>query len=177
LRQVIDSYREQYGQDIPADYFAATSHVPPSSLLRHVLDMEKYKQQVRELRTVIAEAGLRDRSVIITELGDPFRGGSPQHVAEFMAGAVTFLANATDAKTGCPSDGDHLVQRWAWFFAHPVTIQEKLLVMGPAAFLANVSQTSLFDQDGRATYLGRVYAQLTAAPAGTATNPATQQQQ
>jgi hypothetical protein len=109
-------------------------------------------------------------------LGDPFRGGSPQHVAEFMAGAVTFLANATDAKTGCPSDGNHLVQRWAWFFAHPVPIPEKLSLMGPATLVFNVSQTSLFDRDGRPTYLGRVYAQLTSAPAGTATNPATQQQ-
>jgi len=183
LRQVIDSYREQYGHVIPAEYFAATSHVVPeggirsSSLLHHVLDVETYKEQVRDLRTVIAEAGLQDRSVIITELGDPFRGGSPQHIAEFMVGAVTFLANATDAETGCPSDSNHLVQRWGWFFGQAPTFLDKLRRLGPMGFLLNVSQTSLFDQHGRPTYLGLTYAQLTAAPLATANNPATQQQQ
>jgi hypothetical protein len=168
LRQVIGAYQEAYGQTIPAQYFAATAYVAPHasrwSLFLHAhhrLDVTDFVSQVRNLRTLLAAEGLRDRQVILTEFGDPFAGGQPPQTAQLLIDAATYAATATDPTIGCPTDSDHLVQRWGWYVAQPLPTLTKITRLGGSALIFDLAQTALFSREGRLTYLGHIYAQLT----------------
>jgi hypothetical protein len=152
LGQVIDAYRERYGTAIPADFIAATNHVleaTPAAL-------DEFEQRLFDLRRLLAERGLRDRGVILTEYGVPTRGASPAEIERFLGEATRIVATATDPSIGHPADG-RLVQRYAWFTARPLSRLDKLRSLGFGAFFLQLAQTSLFDDDGDRTHLGHVY--------------------
>ena len=156
LAKAIAAYRAEYGQPIPAEYFAATGHV----IRADDANFHAWQARLLDLRRILADAGLRDRRVMLTEFGVPLRGSTYADIATFMDRAVRFAATATDDTVGCTADDGLLVQRWAWFAARPLPLTKKLQATGFGAFVLQLSQTSLYDNRGRLTYLGRGYAEL-----------------
>lgn len=67
LSQVIVEYRRLYDEPIPADYFAATNHV----MLATPAELDVFEQRIIDMRELLADSGLRDRKVILTEYGIP----------------------------------------------------------------------------------------------------------
>ena len=81
-------------------------------------DIEILKEQVVAFRRWMAERGLRDKPLIVTEfsvLMPPEYGFPVERVESFMVAAFDYLMTATDEDTGYPPDGNRLVQRWAWY--------------------------------------------------------------
>jgi hypothetical protein len=150
LRQVIEAYEEQQGEPIPADYFAATNHVT------QVAEIDVFEARIVEMRQLLHDHGLRDRGVILTEIGVPTRGATAEEIEVFMREALRFVATTTDDDLGHPDDG-RLVQRWGWFITRPLSVWEKLESTGMGAFYLRFAQTSLFDRDGDLTHLGETY--------------------
>ncbi|NEE00831.1 hypothetical protein G1H10_11695 [Phytoactinopolyspora halotolerans] len=157
LRQVIGAYEEQHGTPIPADYFAATNHV------MHAEEFDVFAERIVEMRRLLDAHDLRDKDVILTEIGVPTRGSASEEIEAFMNEALRFVATATDSRFGHPDD-DRLVQRWAWFIAQPLSPWDKLRSTGFGAFFLRFAQTSLFDRDGELTHLGRVYRMMMINP-------------
>jgi hypothetical protein len=152
LGQVIDAYEELYGETIPADAFAATNH----ALRADEASLDEFEQRLVDLRRLLADRGLRDRSVILTEYGIPTRGSTPEQIEWFLQASTGFVATAVDPDIGHPYDGK-LVQRYGWFTARPLSLVDKLGSLGFGAFFLQLTQTSLFNDDGSETHLGRVY--------------------
>lgn len=150
LRQVIEAYEEQQGEPIPADYFAATNHVMQAG------EIDVFEARIVAMRQLLDDHGLRDRGVILTEIGVPTRGSSAEEIEAFMREALRFVATTTDDDLGHPEDG-RLVQRWGWFLAQPISVREKLESTGMGAFYLRFAQTSLFDRHGDLTHLGETY--------------------
>lgn len=75
-------------------------------------------EQVVRFRTWMRDHGERDKELIVSEYGilmpDSFGYDAPR-VEAFMLGTFDYFRTATDPDLGCPSDGDRLVQRWAWY--------------------------------------------------------------
>ena len=81
-------------------------------------EIEILKEQVVAFRRWMAERGLRDKPLIVTEfsvLMPPEYGFPVERVESFMVAAFDYLMTATDEDTGYPPDGNRLVQRWAWY--------------------------------------------------------------
>lgn len=155
LRQVIEAYEEQQGELIPAEYFAATNHVMDAD------EIDVFEARIVEMRRLLADHGLRDRGVILTEVGVPTRGSTAEQIEAFMQDAIRFVTTTTDDDIGHPDDG-RLVQRWAWFMAEPLSVWDKLDSTGTGAFFLRFAQTSLYDRDGDLTHLGEVYRHMMA---------------
>ena len=66
----------------------------------------------RDKWLIISEFGVLYPSDWFDDLGDP---GGDARVMTYMEATLDFLFTATDDALGCPSDGNRLVQRWAWF--------------------------------------------------------------
>jgi len=167
LDAVLAAYRRLYGDELPADFVAATAHVASGD----GTDLDAFRAQIVGLRRFLAERGLRSRRVVITEFGAAIgRPAEPQRLG-FLAGSTEFLANARDAAIGCPEDDGRLVQRFAWFTAHAAPLLETFRLLGRGALAVHLAQTSLFDRAGELTPLGRAYA---AAVARSAASPESQ---
>jgi hypothetical protein len=138
LELVLAAYQAVYGQPMPVDVWnihlailreergAWGVDIPPGlpdeqGILYEIgdnADLEILKQQVRTFRRWMAERGWRDRPLFVTEFGvlmPPDYGFPFDVVKTFMTGAFDFMLNARDSATGCPADGNRLVQRWAWY--------------------------------------------------------------
>lgn len=150
LDQAIEAYEEQQGEPIPADFFAATNHVMQAG------EIEVFEARIVDMRRLLDDHGLRDRGVILTEIGVPTRGSTAQQIEAFMRDAIRYVATASDDDIGPPGDG-RLVQRWAWFMAEPLSVWDKLESTGMGAFFLRFAQTSLYDSDGDLTHLGELY--------------------
>ena len=79
LAKAIAAYRAEYGQPIPADYFAATGHV----IRADHANFHAWQARLVDLRRILADAGLRDRRVMLTESGVPLRGSTYADIATF----------------------------------------------------------------------------------------------
>ena len=114
-------------------------------------DVEILKSQVLMFRRWMAQQGLRDKPLIVTEFSVlmPEEYGFPlERVRAFMIAAFDYLMTATDADVGYPPDGNRLVQRWAWY-----SIADRVYSTG-----------NLFDPDtGQITPLGEVFAAYAAS--------------
>jgi hypothetical protein len=154
LDGVLEAWRREHGAPIPADFFAATSHV----LEGDGVDLGAFRAGILRLRGFLAERGLAGRGVLITEYGVPIGRPGPERIERFLREATAFLLEARDPTIGCPADGGRLVQRFAWFLADSPGPLEKLRLLGPAAFAVRLSQTALFTRGGRLTHLGAAYA-------------------
>ena len=167
LDAVLAAYRRLYDSELPADFVAATAHVASGD----GTDLDVFREQIVGLRRFLAERGLQARRVVITEFGAAIgRPGQPE-LLRFLVGATDFLASARDGAIGCSEDDGRLVQRFAWFTAHPAGLLETFRLLGRSALAVHLAQTSLFDRAGELTPLGRAYA---AAVAKSAASPPSQ---
>ncbi len=110
--------------------------------------------QVRAMRRLLADRGLRDRPLLVGEIGTPFAATPPREAERFARDVVSGLLHLRDAETGLPSDGDRLVQQISWMlwqvpgFAVPGFTDNAALDFGRSA---------LVGRDGRPTPVGRAF--------------------
>lgn len=145
LDMVLAAYRQQYGVALPADFWATHVQILqedrddwgagiPQGIgddrgrlysIQDNGDPAIFEQLVREMRAWMAARGLRDKPLIISEYGvlmpslylcycDDYTVGDAI-VTTFMRRSFNFLLSARDDATGCPADGNRLVQRWSWY--------------------------------------------------------------
>lgn len=153
LAGVLAAYRKAHAQDLPADAFSATAHV----LGGNGADLATFQAQVIRFRTLLADHGLREREAIVTEFGVAYGDPPFEAVARFLSESIAFLDRERSDQIGCPKDDDRLIQRWAWFTAHPLGVVDKLRLLGWGALGLNLSRTSLFNSNGELNYLGHAY--------------------
>jgi len=153
LKRVRESYVAKYGQEMPVDYYTVTCHIFENK----GVDLETFKEHIIRFRKFLADEGEREKPLIITEYGCVLKGPDAQEIVNYMKETFDFLNTARDDKIGCTTDGNRLVQRWCWFTMHGLKFSEKLKVLGPAAFLIKMNQTSLVNPDGLMNCLGKTY--------------------
>lgn len=153
LKRVREAYKAKFGEEIPVDYYTATCHVVEDKSTNY----EVFKEQVIRLRKFLAEIDERDKPVIITEFGCSFVGAEPEKIKLFMKETVEFLISSKDEKIGCTTDDNKLVQRFAWFTLHGLSLEEKAKYIGEAATHIDLNQTSLMDKNGKLNELGKMY--------------------
>jgi len=161
LDAVLAAYRRLYGTELPSDYVAATADVASGD----GTNLAAFREQIVALRRFLEERGLQHRRVVITEFGAAIGRPAPDDVLRFLVGATDFLATARDDALGCPEDEGRLVQRFAWFTAHPAGLLETFHRLGLGALTVHLAETSLFDREGALTPLGRAYAAAVAKTA------------
>lgn len=139
LDQVLDSYREFTGKAMPVDVWTIHAYILneqrdswgtgiPSGMddvdqgelidLDQHDDMDIFSQRILRFRRWMAQRGYRERELAVTEFGivmPPEYGFGPERLRRFMWAAFEYFETASDAQVGLPSDGNRLVQRWAWF--------------------------------------------------------------
>ncbi len=139
LERVWDSYQEQFGQQMPVDIWNMHAFVlredaedwgvgvPPGfEGLTHGLlwdvedhdDLVLVENQVRLMRTWMAQHGQRQKPLYISEYGilmPPEFGFPPARVIRFLVGSFDLFRTLRDPTLGYSADDDRLVQRWVWF--------------------------------------------------------------
>ena len=81
---------------------------------------EDSAEQIRAMRRLLARHGLRDRELIVGEVGTPFRGVDVAEATAYAGEIVEFMLTAEDPETGNPRDGNRLVQRFSWMLLSPL---------------------------------------------------------
>ena len=83
-----------------------------------------FQQHIVDFRSWMRARGERDKPLVISEYGvlqpSAYLGGGDdaygdQVVKDYMVATFDYMLSAVDDQLGCPSDGDRLVQRWAWY--------------------------------------------------------------
>lgn len=138
LEAVLAAYQERYGQPMPVDVWnihlailreergSWGVDIPPglpdeTGVLYEIQDnanIEILKEQVLTFRRWMADHGLRDKPLVVTEFSVlmPSDYGFPvERVRTYMLAAFDFFVSATDDRFGYPADENRLVQRWAWY--------------------------------------------------------------
>jgi hypothetical protein len=75
-------------------------------------------QHVRAFREWMRDKGQQDKPLIVSEYGilmNEQTGYPYERVRDFMLATFDYFLTATDPDIGYPSDGNRLVQQWAWF--------------------------------------------------------------
>jgi hypothetical protein len=83
-------------------------------------NFEIFKERIVRFRQWMANRGYRGLPVYLTEYGvqmpaDLGSGFPPSRVNAFMTKTFDYMLTATDPSLGDPTDGNRLVQRWAWW--------------------------------------------------------------
>ena len=144
LQLAWDAYAQLYGAPMPVDVWSIHNQIlqerrggwgceiPPGleadeGALYSVWDnanLEIFQEHVVAFRQWMYDHGQREKPLIISEYGvlmpsEYLGGGDPSYgdqvVKDFMVGSFDYLLSATDPVLGCPSDGNRLVQQWAWY--------------------------------------------------------------
>lgn len=119
----------------------------------HCADKIGWKQHLVNLRRFMADHGYRDRPLIISEYGIlmPAEYGYDWATTKaFLTATFDWMMTASDEETGYPSDGNRLVQGWAWWPFDFTT------------FGGMEGQAHVFwPQDGTLSQLGETYAAYT----------------
>jgi hypothetical protein len=138
LDRVLATYRELYGEAMPADWWTVHGYVlreargswgveiPPGfsenqGAMHGIEDhgrLDLFEAQIVAFRGWMAANGYRDKPLALTEFGillGPDTGYTPKMAAQYLRQTVSWLETATDEKFGYPADENRLVQRWAWF--------------------------------------------------------------
>jgi hypothetical protein len=76
--------------------------------------LAQVKTMVNNTRRQMKEVGEQNKWLIITETGALYDAGSVV-INRYMNRLFDYLSTATSEAYGCPTDGNKLVQRWAWF--------------------------------------------------------------
>ena len=92
-------------------------------------DMTEFERQVRRMRQWMKDHGQQDKPLLLSEFSLLYDDGvtdeysrnfTPPRAATFLTRTFNYLASATDAGIGMPSDRGRLVQQWIWFsLIHP----------------------------------------------------------
>ena len=81
-------------------------------------DLGILRRQIAEFRRWMADRGLRDKPLIVSEYGilmpDSY-GFPPEVVSRFLTESFDFFLNARDPDTGYPVDDNRLVQAFCWY--------------------------------------------------------------
>jgi hypothetical protein len=140
LERILAAYQERYGHEMPVDVWNVHAFIlreernswgvgiPPGMMvdrgqlyeIADHADMVIFRRQIADFRRWMAERGLRDKPLIVTEYGilmpDSY-GFSPDLVGQFMADTFDFFLTGRDAETGYPADDYRLVQAFCWYSA------------------------------------------------------------
>lgn len=165
LDAVLAAYREQFGAAMPVDVWNVHDFIlreergswgvdiPPGLSddrgqlyeISDNADLAAFKAQIFAFRRWMAERGLQNYPLIVSEYGIPMPedyGFPPQVVAAFLTATFDFFLTAADPTVGYPADAHRLVQRWCWY-----SLADTLYPTG-----------NLFDpQTGAITPLGRAW--------------------
>lgn len=137
LDRVLDTYRAEYGQDMPVDFWTIHGFIlreeagswgvdiPPgmsetSGRLYEIADhdnLDIFRQNLIDFRDWMAARGYQERPLALTEFGilhPNDYGFPPDKVIAYMAGALDFLINAR-GDNGFTADDGRLVQWWYWY--------------------------------------------------------------
>ena len=138
LDRVLDAYRAQFGAEMPVDVWNVHAFIlreerdswgvdiPPGmdvaqGQLYEIVDhndMTIFRQQIIDFRRWMAERGLRDKPLIVTEysiLMPASYGFPPEVVSGFLVDTFDFFLTARDPELGYPDDDNRLVQAFNWF--------------------------------------------------------------
>jgi hypothetical protein len=138
LDRVLEAYEDAYGEPMPVDVWTLHGFVlreergswgveiPPgfdddSGMLYEVSDhgrLDIFETHIRDFRRWMRTRGYRECPLALTEFGIlmPHDYGYPPEVVEkYMQSVFDLLLSMQDVDTGLPSDGNRLVQQWAWF--------------------------------------------------------------
>jgi hypothetical protein len=83
-------------------------------------DLVLFRRQIADFRRWMAERGLRDKPLIVSEYGilmPESYGFPPELVAQFMTETFNYFLTARDEATGYPADDNRLVQAFCWYSA------------------------------------------------------------
>jgi hypothetical protein len=144
LDMVLAAYQSAYGTPMPVDIWNIHNQIlqekrgdwgceiPPGisanqGRLYTIWDNANpdiFAQHVRDFRAWMASRGYGGKSLIISEYGvlmpSSYLPHGDQTVIDFMYATFDFMLRAQDPTLGDPTDGNRLVQRWAWFsLDHP----------------------------------------------------------
>jgi virginiamycin B lyase len=138
LDRALAEYETQYGQPLPVDVWnihnailneqqgSWGADIPPGidateGVVRAIDDNDNlaiFTDQIWTFRQWMADNGYGGYPLIVTEYGilmpDDY-GFGVARVSAFMTATFDFFENTTDPTLGDPTDGNRLVQRWAWF--------------------------------------------------------------
>lgn len=123
LRKYVLGIRSKYGAGSLPEFYVMHGYydcvpkdIPENSGVtdEKTIQLNRFKKTVTKTREVMSELGLRDKHLIMKEFFTS-RDGYPDGNDAFMMDSVNFLMRATNTTTGNPNDGNHLVQRFAWF--------------------------------------------------------------
>jgi hypothetical protein len=138
LDRVLAAYRTQSGAEMPVDVWNVHAFIlreeqgswgvdiPPGmdvakgqlyEIADHS-DMEVFRRQITDFRRWMAERGLRDKPLIVTEYGILMPGSygfPPEVVSDFLVNTFDFFLTARDSELGYPADDNRLVQAFNWF--------------------------------------------------------------
>jgi hypothetical protein len=112
-------------------------------------------QQVRAFRSVLARRGLRERELLVGEIGAPFAAAPPAVVERFAEEVVFALLAARDPALGPAAGGGRLVQRLAWL---SVDVPSFAAAGVTDAAALDLSRSALLDAAGRPTAVARAVA-------------------
>lgn len=138
LDRILAAYRAQFGAAMPVDVWNVHAFIlreergawgvdiPPgmaedAGTLYEIGDhaaMAIFRQQIVDFRRWMAERGLRDKPLIVSEYGilmPESYGFPPELVADFMVDTFDFFLTAQDDEIGYPADENRLVQAFCWY--------------------------------------------------------------
>jgi hypothetical protein len=138
LDRVLAAYRAQFGAEMPVDVWNVHAFIlreergswgvdtpPGMDVDRGQLyeiadhnDMNIFRRQIIDFRRWMAERGLRDKPLIVTEYGvlmPASYGFPPDVVSGFLVDTFDYFLTARDPELGYPADDNRLVQAFNWF--------------------------------------------------------------
>ncbi len=138
LDRIVAAYQAQFGADMPVDVWNVHAFIlreergswgvdiPPGMAedtgtlyeISDHADMAIFRQQIVDFRRWMAERGLRDKPLIVSEYGIlmPESYGFPSElVADFLVDTFDYFLTARDDALGYPGDENRLVQAFCWY--------------------------------------------------------------
>jgi hypothetical protein len=138
LDLVLESYRDAYGEPLPADAWHIHNYMlreerdswgvdipaglPDDTGALYAIEdsgnLELFKAQIYLFRRWLLDRGYAGQPLFVTEFGIPMPadyGFPPEVVIDFLKDTWTFFLTASDPVLGDPTDGGRLVQKWCWF--------------------------------------------------------------
>ncbi len=138
LDRVLAAYRAKFGAEMPVDVWNVHAFIlreergswgvdiPPGmdvdrGQLYEITDhdnLDIFRRQIIDFRRWMAERGLRDKPLIVSEYGilmPASYGFPPDVVSNFLVNTFDFFLTARDPALGFPADDNRLVQAFNWF--------------------------------------------------------------
>lgn len=129
--EVRAEYQALYGQEMPVDWYNIHTYLRADSEALFYDNIEQFRQRMA------SHWNARAKPLVITEMGNLVEDDT-EVVQAMMIRAFDYLRTATSSDYGCTTDGNRLVQKWAWF---------ALTGWSPSAGNHRWDTTALFDYD------------------------------